>query len=44
MRAGGATPLHVAVESASIEVIRLLLEAEADPNTCSDVSCIFHVN
>jgi hypothetical protein len=30
--------------SRSIEVIRLLLEAGADPNTCSDVSCIFHVN
>lgn len=26
MRAGGATPLHVAVGSASIEVIRLLVE------------------
>ncbi|XP_008802839.1 ankyrin-1 [Phoenix dactylifera] len=36
INAGGATPLHVAADNGSIEVIDCLLKAGGDPNICDD--------
>ena len=36
--AGGATPLHVAADNGSTEIINCLLKAGADPNVTDEVS------
>jgi ankyrin repeat protein len=40
IKAGGATPLHIAADSRHIELINCLLKAGGDPNAYDDVSCI----
>jgi ankyrin repeat protein len=39
IRAGGATPLHIAADGGNMEIINCLLKAGSDPNACDDVSC-----
>lgn len=38
--AGGATPLHIAADNGSLELINCLLKAGADPNVSDEVSQI----
>lgn len=38
--AGGATPLHIAADIGSIEIIKCLLKAGADPNVTDEVLVI----
>lgn len=35
--AGGATPLHIAADNGSLELINCLLKAGADPNISDEV-------
>lgn len=37
MSAGGATPLHIAADIGSLEIIKCLLKAGADPNVTDEV-------
>lgn len=37
MSAGGATPLHIAADAGSSEIIKCLLKAGADPNVTDEV-------
>ncbi|CAN6327084.1 unnamed protein product [Urochloa humidicola] len=36
IKAGGATPFHIAADSGNIELIKCLLKAGGDPNICDD--------
>ena len=36
--AGGATPLHIAADNGSLELINCLLKAGADPNISDEVT------
>lgn len=38
--AGGATPLHIAADIGSTEIIKCLLKAGADPNVTDEVLAI----
>lgn len=40
--AGGATPLHIAADGGSPEIINCLLKAGADPNSIDEVTT-FHM-
>lgn len=40
--AGGATPLHIAADHGSSELINSLLQAGADPNVTDEVSLVIH--
>lgn len=37
VNAGGATPLHIAADSGTVEIINCLLNAGADPNVTDEV-------
>ena len=39
--AGGATPLHIAADNGSTELINCLLKAGADPNVTDEVMLAF---
>ena len=40
--AGGATPLHIAADNGSPELINSLLKAGADPNVIDEVRSLMH--
>lgn len=42
MSAGGATPLHIAADAGSSEIIKCLLKAGADPNVTDEVRLWLH--